>query len=499
MPQLKTLFLNMAPRSRMMLVGSVAGTLVLGLLVMHFAGRPSYQQIAAGLNPADTGKVTAALDAKGIAYRLANNGTAVQVSQTQVGQARVALAEKGLPGTTQPGFELFDKQKLGTSDLQQQVTYQRALEGQLARTIQQINGVSGAEVQLVLPQDELFSNQQSPAKAAVLLAGSSDSLDPGAVRGIAQLVSSSVKGLDPKNVTITDGTGRLLWPSGDNGSFSAASGKQAAEQRYDSSLENNLNAMLASTVGPGKAVVKVTADLNVDRSTRDQLVYGKAGIPITAETDNEKLKGAGGAAGASGTAANIPGYAQAGAGGNSNYNHVVKKTDWAVNKTVTRTQVAPGNVNRLNVALMVDKSIPAAQLAGLRNAVSAAAGINPVRGDVLSMSSVSFAKPPAVATPKASPIGSYGGYLKWGALGAALAAFLFFITRHLRRREREELADPIWLRELVTPRPLAALETAATMEIPPVQGDPTVQRVREAAKSQPERVAQQVRAWMHED
>src|SRR3954454_15206810 len=175
MDQLRTLFTNMTPRGRMMLGGSVVGTLVLTFLLVQMAGAPSYDTVVAGINPADTSKLTSALDAKGISYKLSNNGTAVQVEADQVQDAKVALAEKGLPGTSQPGFELFDKQKLGSSDFQQQVTYQRALEGELAKTIMQVNGTPSAQVQLVLPQEELFANEESPAKAAVLLSGTVDS------------------------------------------------------------------------------------------------------------------------------------------------------------------------------------------------------------------------------------------------------------------------------------------------------------------------------------
>src|SRR4051794_17736285 len=110
MEQIRTLFTNMTPRGRMMLGASVVGTLVLTFLLMQMAGAPSYDTVVAGLNPADTGKISSALDAKGIAYKLSNNGTALQVQSDQVSDAKVALAENGLGGTKQPGFDLFDKQ-----------------------------------------------------------------------------------------------------------------------------------------------------------------------------------------------------------------------------------------------------------------------------------------------------------------------------------------------------------------------------------------------------
>src|SRR5947209_17758483 len=185
---------------------------------MQLASQPNYTTMLTGLDPAQTGKITSALDTKGIRYEIQNNGTAIAVDKSQVAQARIALASKGLPENAQPGMALMDKTPLGASDFQQQVTYQRALEGQLAQTISQVDGVGGASVQLVLPQDQLFADQQSTAKAAVLLSSNSGNLQPGAVRGIAGLVASSVKGLSPQSVTITDSTGQMLWPNQESGS-----------------------------------------------------------------------------------------------------------------------------------------------------------------------------------------------------------------------------------------------------------------------------------------
>src|ERR687894_155751 len=122
----------------------------------------------------------------------------IAVEKAQVAQARVALAGQGVSldaGSGGKGFELFDEQKLGASDFQQQVTYQRALEGEIARTIGGVAGVSGPQVQLVLPEDDLFADEASPATAAVMLANSADTMEPGAIRGVAQLVASSVEGL----------------------------------------------------------------------------------------------------------------------------------------------------------------------------------------------------------------------------------------------------------------------------------------------------------------
>src|SRR3954451_23614402 len=313
MAQARTILMNMTPKGRLILAGSVLGVIVLALLMMRMASAPSYSTVMAGVDPAQTGKITTALDAKGVKYEIQNNGTAIAVDKSQIADARLALAEKGLPNSAQPGYELLDKQKLGASDFQQQVNYQRALEGQLAGTIGQIDGVGGATVQLVLPQDQLFQDKQSQAKASVLLSGSGDNLQPGAVRGIAQLGSRSVKGLSQNQVSITDSSGQLLWPTSAGGATDgqmAATTKQAAEARYSQSLESNLNAMLAQTLGPGKAQVQVNADLSMDQATKDQLVYAKKGVPLETSKERERLQGGGAGAGGSwGTSSNtVPSY-----------------------------------------------------------------------------------------------------------------------------------------------------------------------------------------------
>jgi flagellar M-ring protein FliF len=511
MANLRNLIANMSPKGRLMMGGSIAAIVLLAFFMMRIAGTPSYTTVMAGIDPAQTGKVQSALDAKGIKYEVQNNGTAIAVEKSQMADARIALASKGLPNNSQPGFELFDKQKLGASDFQQQVTYQRALEGQLASTISQIDGVGGATVQLVLPQDQLFQDQQSAAKAAVLLNGGSNALQPGAVRGIAQMVSGSVKGLALNNVSITDSTGALLWPNSAGGATDgemAATSKQAAESRYAQSMESNLNAMLLQTLGPGKAQVQVNADLNADRTTLEKLTYAKKGVPLTIQKDNETLKGGGaaGAGGAAGTASNtVPSYAGAGGGANSNYKHTSGQTQMALDKQIAKTQVAPGAVNKMNVAVLIDKGVPKAEVAAVRAAVQNAAGITPKRGDTLSVSQVAFAKPPA--PPKQAAAASMLGYAKYAAAGIALLAFLFFVTRHLRRREDQALlGEPVWLREIEAPTSLAELERGTyrdddTMALPRARrpdANPLKGELEELVDREPERVAHQVRAWMNE-
>ena len=285
MPTLAQSFLKLPTRSKIAIGVSALGIVAVMFFMLRLASAPSYTTLAAGLAPSDTGKVTAALDAQGISYKLGSNGTSVAVRRPRWRRRASRSPSKGVATSalsSQKGFELFDTQKLGASDFQKKVTYQRALEGEIARTIQQVQGVQGAQVQLVLPKDSLFADEATPATAAVMLPAPRTGLERGAVRGIAQLVASSVKGLKAENVTITDSTGQLLWPQGDGtAGAGGATSKLAAETRYETAMQASLNALLARTLGPGKARVQVKADLDVDKTTLSKVqVDGK---PVAAK------------------------------------------------------------------------------------------------------------------------------------------------------------------------------------------------------------------------
>jgi flagellar M-ring protein FliF len=496
---------RLSPKGWAIVGGSVAAGLAFLVVLMQMASAPSYSTLETGLDPSQTGKITSTLSTQGIAYQLQNNGTALAVQSDKTAQARVALATAGLLGNSQPGFSLMDKQQLGQSNFQQQITYERALEGQLASTIETIDGVSSAQVNLVLPnaQDQLFADQQQPSTASVLLSGSS-TLQSSSVRGIAQLVSSSVPGLQAGKVTITGSDGSLLWPtgnaSGDSGGLPA---QQAADQRYDTATAASVNAMLAQTLGAGKAQVTVNGDVNANQATAQSLIYAKKGVPLTQQKTVETLKGGGAAAGGkSGASGNIPSYAAAAASGgaNSNYKNQTTNTQYGVNKTITHSVIAPGAVKHQSVSVLLDKTVPAAAIPAIKSAVANAVGLQPKRGDAIAVAQLAFA--PTKATPVAAAPSSIMKYAKYGVIGLGSLLFLAFAGRMLRRREREPFAgQPTWLRELEAPRTLASLEQAHVTEVAALQPAVNVARrqVEDLVQRDPERVAAQVRAWMAED
>src|SRR3954454_6070704 len=274
MPPFLQNLLALPAKTKALLGVSAVAILAIAFIMLKVATAPSYSLIASGLDPAQTGKITAALDEQGIGYELRNNGTALAVQKSATAQARIALSGQGVQGSgssRQPGYELLDQSKLGASQFQQQVTYQRALEGEVSKAISGVEGVSNPNVQIVMPQDDLFADEASPATAAIQLGNSADTLAAGAVRGMAQLTASSVKGLKAENVTITDSTGAVLWPSDEAGGTGGGGGssKASAEARCARQHETAINSLLASTLGPGKATVKINADLNMDETTQD--------------------------------------------------------------------------------------------------------------------------------------------------------------------------------------------------------------------------------------
>ncbi len=294
---------------------------------------------------------------------------------------------------------------------------------------------------------------------------------------------------------------------------------QEAEQRYDQSTAASLDAMLAQTVGVGKAQVLVYANMNVNQTTQESLSYGKGGVPQQQSKELETLTGSGtGTGGVTGTA-NLTAAAGA-AGGKSNYKRETTNSQLALSKTVTHSTIAPGAVESQHVSVLLDSTVPAAALPAIREAVTNAAGVQTKRGDTISIGQVAFAKPVVAASAASSPL----SYAKYALLALAGAIFLFFTTKSLRRRETETIKDPVWLRELETPmrlselqrenapRPVPAMAAAGSgahlangngngnggSATATLSSDPIRRQVEELADSDPDRVAQQLRNWMQE-
>lgn len=515
------LFNSMSLRGKLTLAACALGFLAASLFIVKMAGKPSYTTVMTGVDPAKTTQITSALTAAGVPFELQNGGTAVAVQKGKETAANVALATKGLnSGVTQPGFEILDKQKLGASSQQQQVAYQRGLEGTIANTIGQIDGAGGAQVHLTLGQDNLFADESRAATAAVLLPNDASGMDSAAVKGIANLVAASVPGLKAGSVTITDGSGAMLWPNGDGSGAGGGDGgglpsKTAAESRYNASTAAAVQAMLDRTLGADKAQVVVHSDLNVDKTDEQALKYDKkSAVPLAQKKTTESLKGTGaGTGGTAGSTSNLPNTLASNASsstGSNNYKNTTTDTSFGVDKVITKTTKAPGAVNRMDVAVMLDKSIKltAAQKTQLNKSIASAAGLQlEDRGDTLNVTEgLTFAST-TPAEPKSGPIpAAFSGILKGVGIGLGALFFLFFVTRHLRKRERGELIDePSWLKSLEAAQPKAELmpmpdfAAAAATDVSIATSDPRRKQLDNIIHDEPERVAAHLRSWITED
>ena len=445
MPSFLQNLLALPAKTKAVLGVSAFAILAIAFVMLKIATAPSYALIATGLDPAQTGKITAALDEQGIAYELRNNGTALAVQKSADGagadRARRARASQATGGGDQPGYELFDESKLGASQFQQQVTYQRALEGEVARTLSSVEGVSNPTVQIVLPQDDLFQDEATPATAAIMLGNPADTLQPGAVRGMAQLAASSVKGLKTENVTITDSTGAVLWPSADGAAGAGGGSSKACRRGALRPPDRELDQLDARrTLGPGKAQVKVNADLNVDETTRKELTYAAKGTPLKTTEETEKLKGG---------SADRRRRRRHGLqhpdllGGASARRRQLQLRAHQEGQRLRRQQEGHRDRDRRRARSTSSTSrcwstsrSRRRSSTRSRQTVATAAGLDTARGDTITATQMAFAK---AESPKAGPVPTtLLGPLKWVGLGLAAPALpVLHDARHAQARGRE--------------------------------------------------------------
>ncbi|MGH7938418.1 MAG: flagellar basal-body MS-ring/collar protein FliF [Chthoniobacterales bacterium] len=240
--------------------------------LVWWAHHPSMQLLYGRLSDKDASEIAAAVQEQGVQYEIGNGGTSIYVPSDQVHKVRMALASKGIPAGEGVGFEIFDRSNFGISDFVQRTNYLRALQGELSRTIAQLHGVRSARVMIVMPENRLlFSDQKAKPTASVFIDTNSAGLPQENVNAIRFLVANSVEGLHADDVALIDSRGNLLTENlKEDGSLAAASSQMKYRKGVEDYFSNKVESMLAKVLGSGNAVVRVSADIDTDSTTRTQ-------------------------------------------------------------------------------------------------------------------------------------------------------------------------------------------------------------------------------------
>ena len=396
----------------------------------------------------------------------------------KVYDVRLQMASAGLPQSSTVGFELFDSNTLGMNDFTQRVTYQRALEGELERTIGSLSPVSSVRVLLVTPEKTLLSSNQAPTTASITLTfKGGQSLDKSQIRAITNLTASSVEGLTPSNVTVVDSDGNLL--SGGSGSpvdTSETDSQHAAETAAAAQINHNIQSMLDKILGPNHSTVQsfVTMDWTqreVNSSTYNPTPAAVVSSQKTSEnyTTNGQVTG-----GVPGASSNLPTPVPqvTGAPGSTTYSRVDETVNYEISKTDTKEVVPPGTISRVTVSVMVDQVTDPQKLASIKSAVAAAAGIDAARGDVVDVQSATFDT--TYQTQQASDLSQAQQsdmLTRMIPIGVAALAFLILLGLVLRTLSQMHKASQAAWQPVLMPVQEMAL-AAGAMERPAQVGAP---------------------------
>ena len=515
-------------RQRYIIVGSAAAFLLLLLGISFWYGsKPDMVPLYTNLETKDAGDVVNSLKESGVQYTIEENkkGTTIFVPAVDVHEARLNLATNGLPRGNK-GFEIFDDSKLGVTEFQNRVNYLQALQGELTRTIEQLDAVQKARVHIVLPEDSLYKKNEKPATASIMLIlNSGAKLEPKEIKGIVNLVSHSVQGLTPENVTIVDDMGNIL---NENDSEDMAKEQRMSLQalsqiemtrKVRDHLQNNIQIMLDQTLGEGNAFVRVSVELDFDEKKTDRQTFtpvvDESGIIRSQQDVNETYNGEsnipGGPAGVQG---NIPGYVAEERNANAAYERKESTKNYEINEENQRIVASPGSIRRLTVAVLVNDTVTEPQQESLLRTVSAAAGINADRGDVISVEPLPFstemrdrrAAEEAAARERQDRI----FYTEVGAI-IFLASLLvggFLMYRRKKRQEREAAEEALRAAEREQQR-LEEEARAAEIEagrIEEAKLTPEERRQRDEKKAvlalideKPAEVAMLIKQWLSED
>jgi flagellar M-ring protein FliF len=368
--------------------------LILIPTLVSWANMPSYSVAYSGLSEEDAAQIVQKLDENNIAYQLKSSGT-IEVQSDQVYSTRLLMAREGLPQSSTVGYELFSgSSMLGMTEFTQKVNYQRAVEGELERTIGSLEAVEAVRVHLVIPEKSLLTSQQTLATASVTVqVAPGETLDDSQVRAVTHLVASSVEGLKPENVVVVDSEGNLLASGSDSEmSMNLSDTQRAVEKAYALEVQKRVQTLLDKILGPNRSVVQATVEMDWTQREVTSNTYQPTETALrSSQIINESSASGGAAGGVPGAASNLPTpvATTTGAEGES-YQRSEETLNFEVSQVQSHEITAPGQVARISVSVMVDGISDQAQMDIITSAVQVAAGIDTTRGDQIVVESFAF-------------------------------------------------------------------------------------------------------------
>lgn len=491
------------PLSRKLSLAAVGViTLALFAVLILQARQADYRTLFSDLSKEDASQVVQWLDERQIPYKITNNGNTIKVPADQVYDTRIRLAGEGIPSGGGVGFEIFDKQSFGITDFAQQVNYQRALQGELSRTVASLEPVDSARVHLALPEKRVFKrDQENPSASVIVGLAQGRDLKEGQVNGIVNLVSSSIEGMEPENVSVVDESGRVLTERLAEADSPLSPRKLEYQRAIEKRLERRAQSLLDRALGPQNALVRVTAEIDFSEVEKVEEKYDPDSVVPRSEQIMEQESGGEVSGGVPGVESNL----ENGQGGQTTTGMPSSRTEETINyeisKTINRIQKGSGGVERLSVAVLVaetkspegeegDGGRSQEQLNAIRDMVVSALGLNTEDRDQIEVVSMPFARPRQADMAQAETTPSFYKYLpyvKYGLLALGAIALYFLLVRPLLKVLRGETEEHY--------------KTVEEMEAEMGQqeeADPTQKLRKEILEAQASPV-QVIRHWLNEE
>jgi flagellar M-ring protein FliF len=469
--QLANIWKQLGVNQRVIVAAGGVGVFASLLGLALWSSKPSYSLLYGNLGLKEMDTLRNALEAQSIPHRIGNNGQSIMVPSAQVHEARIFLAGKGLPNSTDKvGLEIFDRPSFGLSNLQQRVNHIRALQGELSNTIGKMTGVEAADVMINMPENRLFEDDLSQASASVFLqtVGASE-ISKNQVRAIQLLVARAVEGLIPDRVSVTNTGGELLSQEPEENEMGFLSDRQLEAQRQlETYLSSKVERMLTTVLGPGNAVVRVSAEVNRDTVTMSQTVYDEDGIPRSSTETTETTNNQSGPLSAGTTNTNTT----ANPIESESVSRTTKENEFAIGSTTNDIVTLAGGLKNVTAAVYVAQrnQLDAEglktwqlreqpELDEIRNIVSSALGIT-------NSTQISIAQFVPHQDPKATQLENFQKRLQreeWITLGKQLGVLsvalvmLWWFVRTFRKTPFETIPLGIPLEELRT-KALAGLK-----------------------------------------